>query len=135
MEARLFRLVMALKRKCFATETRIQEERSLSPAEFHGLLSLDGTAISGGDFAGNIGLSASRASRVAAKLMKKGFLDVLHDPADRRVVRLKLTRKGLSAKTTIEADIDSCEKATLSGLPSDQRHRVTQALEWLIKAM
>ena len=37
MEATLFRLVLALKTKCFATEARIQEQRSLTPAEFNGL--------------------------------------------------------------------------------------------------
>jgi len=83
MEATLFRLVLALKQKCFATEIKIQDERSLTPAEFHGLLTIDGQIVSSGDFAKNIGLSASRASRVGTSLMKKGLIDIIHDQNDR----------------------------------------------------
>jgi DNA-binding MarR family transcriptional regulator len=136
MEATLFKLVLALKHKCFATETRIQEQRSLSPAEFHGLLSMGGKdPVRGGDFAENIGLSASRASRVGTKLMNKGLIELLHDPSDRRVVQMRLTKKGSALKKIIEGDLARCEKTILSILPSEERLRVTQALKSLISAM
>jgi len=136
MEATLFRLVLALKHKCAATETRIQEQRSLTPAEFHGLLSIDSKEpVSGGNFAKNIGLSASRASRVGTRLMVKGLIELLHDPSDRRVVQLRLTKKGVALKKTIEADLARCEKTILSILPSKERLQVTKALKSLINAM
>lgn len=136
MEATLFKLVLALKRKCAATETRIQKQRSITPAEFHGLLSLESNKpVSGGDLAKNIGLSASRASRVGSRLMNKGLIELLREPDDRRVVQFRLTKKGVALKKTIETDLARCEKTILSILPSEERLRVTQALKSLVNAM
>jgi DNA-binding MarR family transcriptional regulator len=136
MEATLFRLVLALKHKCFATETRIQKQRSLTPAEFHGLLAINETTpVSGGDFAKSIDLSASRASRVCTKLMDKGLLTLEPDPHDRRAVKLQLTKKGVTLKKNIESDLVCCEKTIMATLPVQERQRVTQALKSLINSM
>lgn len=59
MEKRLFELIMTLSAKCWATEQKIMDQLSLSPAEFDGLLILkDGEALPGFELSAKIGAIA-----------------------------------------------------------------------------
>ena len=76
--------ILKLKQKC-----RIEEEignvHGLTPRQISCILALgDGETMSASELSFRLGLSPSRGSRVIGGLHKKGYLDLVHDEADKR---------------------------------------------------
>jgi len=136
MPPRLFHLVLALKQRCIATETRLQKSHTLSPAEFHGLLAtVDEASLSGSDFAARMGLSLSRASRVLAKLVKRGLVTLDEVPDDRRSIAVRLTNEGSALKRAVESDLTDCESRVLSTLSEPEQQQVLASVSTLISKL
>jgi DNA-binding MarR family transcriptional regulator len=136
MNQPLFDLVMALKRKCAATEARIQEKLGLTQAEYNGVMGIDsGEVLSGSTFAERMGLSPSRASRVTARLVERNLLAIEHGTVDRREIKLTLTAEGATMRASIARELHSCERNIMESLPSDEREEVKRALARLIESM
>jgi len=132
MSRRLFELILAIKRKCQCNEEQIQAELGLSPAEFHGLLTLeDDEAVLGCEFAGRMGLSPSRGSRVLSTMVTHGYVKTESRPDDRRAIRVSLTGRGRRMKARIADRMTTCEKRIIDNLDHQGRAQVTQALELL----
>ncbi|UCD50558.1 MAG: MarR family transcriptional regulator [Phycisphaerales bacterium] len=132
MSRRLFELILAIKRKCQCNEEQIQAELGLSPAQFHGLMVLgDDEEVLGCEFAGRMGLSRSRGSRVLNTLVTHGYVKTQAQPEDRRAIRVSLTGRGRRMKARITDRMTTCEKRIIDNLDHRGRAQVAQALELL----
>ena len=136
MKTSLFRLVLALKRKCLTVETIIQQTHSLNQAEFNSLMAVDSNeSLCGGIFAERIGLSHSRASRVATRLMKRGLFLLKTNSSDRREVLIRLSAKGIVLKKAIEMDLFACEKKILDKFSVDEQTKFSSVLQSLVDGL
>lgn len=83
------------------------EALELTPPQFHTLLWLghDG-ALPMGELSRRIGISEKTMTGVVDRLERKQYVQRLRDEADRRVVRVKLTRKGAGAWKRLDAQIE-----------------------------
>ena len=136
MSRRLFELILAIKRKCQCNEEQIQTELGLSQAEFNGLIVLDEEReLLGCEFARQMGLSASRGSRVLNMLVTHGYVRTQFSPEDRRAIRVTLTGKGQRMKAKIADRMARCEKHILEHLDDRGRMQVVQALKLLETAL
>jgi DNA-binding MarR family transcriptional regulator len=132
MSRHLFELILAIKRKCQCNEEQIQAELGLSPAEFNGLIVLDGDQeVLGCEFAERMGLSPSRGSRVLNTLVTHGHVKTQSRPDDRRAIQVSLTGRGRRMKARIADRMRSCEERIIDNLDNRGRVQVTQALELL----
>lgn len=136
MSERLFKLIIAVRKKCFQTEEKVRSELRLTPAEFNGLLSLEpGEKANGVAFAQRMALSPSRASRVVSRLTGRGFFFMEAVPGDRRSVNVSLTPKGGRMRANIESRMMDCEKRIASQLSPAEEKKVRSAMELLIRIM
>jgi len=136
MSRRLFELILAIKRKCQCNEEQIQTELGLSQAEFNGLIVLDEEReLLGCEFARQMGLSASRGSRVLNTLVTHGYVRTQFSPEDRRAIRVSLTGKGRRMRAKIADRMERCEKRIIEHLDDRGRRQVVQALELLETAL
>ena len=132
----LFELILAIKRKCQCNEQQIQQELGLSVAEFNGLMVLGrGQAMPGGEFAGRMGLSPSRGSRVLNRLVTDGLVKAELSPEDRRAISISLTPRGARMKGRITQHMRACESRICRKLDDTGVGRVRKALELLEAAL
>jgi DNA-binding MarR family transcriptional regulator len=132
----LFELILAIKRKCQCNEEQIQQELGLSAAEFNGLIVLgSGQAVPGGEFAGRMGLSPSRGSRVLSRLVTDGLVKAELSPIDRRAISISLTPRGTRMKGRVTERMRACESRICGKLERTSVRRVRDALELLESAL
>lgn len=136
MSRRLFELILAIKRKCQCSEEQIQAELGLSPAEFNGLIVLNGDQeVLGCEFSRRMGLSPSRGSRVLNTLVAHGYVRTQLCPDDRRAILISLTGRGERMKEQITERMKKCEKRICDRLDHFGCVQVTEALELLEMAL
>ncbi len=132
MAERIFDIVTNLKNKCLDKELSIQKEYLLSPAEYNGLLSVEPDAVYNcNQLSKKLGLSVSRSSRILDKLITNGYLKRIRDNVDRRLLKVTLTEKGLSARRKINERLDECEKDILSRLQKSELYLLENTLNKL----
>ena len=132
MAERIFDIVTNLKNKCLDKELSIQKEYLLSPAEYNGLLSVEPDAVYNcNQLSKKLGLSVSRSSRILDKLITNGYLKRIRDIVDRRLLKVTLTEKGLSARRKINERLDECEKDILSRLQKSELYLLENTLNKL----
>ena len=132
----LFELILTIKRKCQCNEEQIREALGLSAAEFNGLLVLgSGQTVPGGEFAGRMGLSVSRGSRVLNKLVTGGLVKAELSPRDRRSISISLTPRGTRMKGRITEHMRACESRICRQLDRAGVGQVREALELLETAL
>ncbi len=83
------------------------------------------------DFSERLQVSQSTVTQVADKLVKRGFIERIADPADRRVVRLKMTSKGHSLLSENDAARDAFLRSVWEALSSSEREAVVTGMETL----
>src|SRR5512133_687208 len=111
-------LVYEMKKKCAAIDYQLMEHLHLSQSELLFFSALDQcTGISSPELAKNMGLSASRISRVIEKLVVDGYLDRNIDKTDRRAITLCLTDEGKRIRSEIDKSRQECETRLLNVLP------------------
>lgn len=114
-------LIFQLKSVCISKEDSIREELGLSPAEFRGILSLvPDSEIPGNILSRKMGLSVSRGSRVIDKLYNSGYLKLNQDEADKRVVTVSLSEKGINVQRRIYQMLDECEKSLMKKMTEEE---------------
>ncbi len=136
MEQKLFELIIQIRKKCITTEEKIRKEFHLSPAEFNGLLSIHpGEKIQCASYARQMGLSASRGSRVIGKLHDNDFIQLVTVPNNRRSVEVSLTKKGVQMRKILEKQMSECENRFTSQLSEKQIKDIKKSLTLLAEVM
>ena len=79
------------------------------------------------------GLAKSQVSQSAELLTGRGLLRREQDTADRRVVHLKLTVKGMSLARQAQAIQASCGRAVLAGLTAEEESQLRAILEKVLE--
>jgi DNA-binding MarR family transcriptional regulator len=136
MANRIIDLIVALKHKCSIREEDIQQEFSLSQAEYHGVVVMEpGEKITCSEFSERLGLSPSRGSRIIGKMMEKGFINYDSIPGDRRAHSISLTPKGKKVKVKVEQKKDECETTIRSRYTEQQAGQLKITLTRLLEAL
>lgn len=136
MEQKFFELIIQIRKKCIQTEEKIQKELQISPAEFNGLLSIHPKQkMPCALFSGQMGLSASRGSRVIGKLQENGFIQLKTIPNNRRSVEVSLTKRGLEMRAILEERMAECEKRFITQLSKKQIQEIRKSLTLLADVM
>ncbi|MCL4483576.1 MAG: MarR family transcriptional regulator [Bacteroidetes bacterium] len=129
-------LVYEMKKKCAAIDYQLMEHLNLSQSELLFFSALDQcTGISSPELAKNMGLSASRISRVIEKLVVDGYLDRNVDKTDRRAITLCLTENGKKIRAEIDKSRQECEARLLNVLPESDIEKFREIIGKMIKEM
>ncbi len=83
------------------------------------------------DLSERLNVSQSTVTQLAERLVKRGLAERIADPADRRVVRLRLSKLGQEAVGIAEARGDARHRAIWNRLDPAERDIVMQGLETL----
>lgn len=136
MASGIMGMVYEMKKKCAHVDQRLMDELNLSQSEFLFFSSLDNCQIiSSNELSKNMGLSASRVSRVVDKLVVNGFLDRNTDSSDRRVITLCLTSKGKEIKAMIDRERLKCEEQLLNVIPTEEVEKLREIIGKIIEAI
>ncbi len=129
-------IVYEMKKKCSQMDQQLMDELRISQSELLFFSSLNNCqGISSPELAKNMGLSASRVSRVVEKLVVNGYLFRNTDPADRRAITLCLTDKGKSVRNKIDQVKNDCEARLLETIPSDELEKFRDIISKIIVNM
>ena len=121
MKQDIIELIFQLKSICFTKEESICRELGLSPAEFRGLLAMiPESDISCNILSRKMGLSVSRGSRVTDKMIESGYLQFSESKEDRRVITVRLTKKGVNIQRKIHKSLEECEKSILKKMSKEE---------------
>jgi|WetSurMetagenome_2_1015567.scaffolds.fasta_scaffold230636_1 DNA-binding MarR family transcriptional regulator len=132
MAERIFDIITNLKKKCLDKEESIQKEYLLSPAEYNGLLSVAPDEVySCNQLSRKMGLSVSRSSRVLEKLIRNGYLKGISNNEDRRVLKVTLTKKGISTRNKIDKRLEECEKEIINKFQKSELYLLENTLNKL----
>lgn len=83
----------------------------------------------------SLGLSKSNVSRLVRRLEERGQLRRVPDPADGRVSRVELTRKGEELARALDLRSRDRFSRLLDAVPAGRRGQVLEALELLVAAV
>src|SRR5262245_60258128 len=87
-----------------------------------------------GDLAKPFGVTLPAVTHIVDRLEQKQFLVRRHDPADRRVYVLELTRQGRALVQELHTMQTKGMEAVLQRMPVEDRLRVLKGLEALVEA-
>jgi len=75
--------------------------------------------------------SVSTMTRVAAQLVRRGYVKRRRDPEDRRIVQVSITPQGKAIVAAITRDLVETQKAILAGIPAEEWPGAFKVLEAL----
>lgn len=129
-------MVYEMKRKCAQVDQALMDELHISQSELLFFSSLDNCqGLNSPELAKNMGLSASRVSRVVDKLVVNGYLDRSTDATDRRAITLCLTPKGKVVRGKIDKVRNECEVRLLETMPSEEIERFRELISKIVMNM
>jgi DNA-binding MarR family transcriptional regulator len=132
VEGGLVDAILKLKRKC-RFEEEIASRLSLTPMEMSCLLALrPGDRLECRELSGQMGLSASRGSRIIQRLITRGLLEREARPEDRRCLLISLSLEGERFRRGIEQARRECERKLLERLDAGQLEKVNEGLDILL---
>ena len=116
----------------FQEETRVFQ---ITPVQY----SLLTTLAEHGEFdlmglAAEIGLERTSVSDVIARLEERGLAQRRQDPADKRVKRVKITRKGRTLLKKIDTAAHRAHARTIEALPAQERDQLLLLMVRLVEA-
>jgi DNA-binding MarR family transcriptional regulator len=85
--------------------------------------------LSPGEVARRLGLATPTITRAATRMEAAGLLRREPSPADRRVVRLRLTDRGRALEKVIDAEMSQLTDRALASLTAAERDALISALE------
>jgi DNA-binding MarR family transcriptional regulator len=88
-----------------------------------------------GELARRLGVSLSATTGLADRLVQHGGIERVADPADRRVVRLRLSREGRRARDSFRREKRRRMETVLHGLSLAELNRVADSLALLREAL
>lgn len=134
-EAReLRRLMIELGRRRSLRDPLVSmcEELQLSAPQLHALLWLGHEgALTMGDLARHVNVTEKTVTGLVDRLERDGLLQRERDPADRRVVHVKLTAEGVTLARKIDADVQSTLVRMLGLLDPADRKALFRIIEKL----
>ena len=134
-EKTVIELILELKQKC-NFDSEIGQTLNLREKEIAFLSAIaNDNNITSKHLAEITGLSPSRSSRVISALHEKGYIEMKHNPIDRRLINLSLTDKGKTCVEGINEEKLQCEIDLLSGLSDNERETVKKGLNILLKKL
>lgn len=87
-----------------------------------------------GQLASALRLDNSTLSRTVDGLVERGLIERVRGDADRRVVKIRLTRPGKAVCRSIHADNDASCRRVFGQIPPSQHDRVVRSFEVLVDA-
>jgi len=88
-----------------------------------------------GELAGGLGIRVNAATGLAERLVQHGLLEREADPADRRLVRLRLTESGRRAREACRRERRRRVDEALQRLSTDEQGQIAAALVLLHSAL
>jgi len=133
---RLANLTFNLLARCQEKEAFLAEEHSLFPAEFKCLRLLEhDETLNNKEIAKRMNLSPSRLTRIVDGLVKKGYMQRMIDPDDRRNMKLSLSRRGKMLTTKLEKAYVDIHHEILLDIDTSQHEPLIVAMENLLRAI
>jgi len=84
------------------------------------------------DIVARVEVDQGSLSRMVDRLIDRGWVQRIADPADRRAVAISLTKAGRSLVPKLSAEADRNEEAFFSGLPVAERERFLRTIRKLL---
>lgn len=132
----LLHMIQQMKKKCAGVDQSLMDDLNISQSELLFFSALDTCReLNSPELAKNMGLSASRVSRIVDKLVVNGYLDRNTDTADRRAITLCLTDKGKVVRNRIDEVRKACETRLLETIPADEIEYFKVVISKMIKNM
>jgi len=114
-------------------EETIRSTFDLTQTEYNGIKCfLEKEKLSCQEFAGRMGLSVSRGSRIIEKLFSHGYIDRTALSSDRRCKNIWLTPNGRTLHRKIKNNIRNCEKRITADIPDKKLDALKKELRELI---
>ncbi len=88
-----------------------------------------------GELAKSMGLDKSTLSRTIDSLVKKGLVDRVPNPSDRRYTLINLTKGGESTCKQINSTNDAYFERIFKAIPKGEHDKIIQSFELLVEAM
>lgn len=108
----------------------------LTPVQYAALSTVrDRPRIDQATLAGEIAYDRATITGVVDRLVKKGLLDRIVSPTDRRQRELSITLEGIEQLTKIQPSVDAAQKLILSGLDEAERNSLLHLLRKAIDAL
>lgn len=121
-----------------AYQFRDREERcchGLSVSQCYTLEALEGHgSMTMGELSGRMHLEISTMTRVVNYLVEEGLATRSADARDRRVCRIRISRKGKSLVSKIRGELITEHEAVLLQIPAGSREAVIRAIAHLLSA-
>ncbi len=131
----LIALIRIIRDFCQRQEREVCRKLALTSSQFACLLAMPEQAeFNVQQVAEVLGLSPSRASRVADSLVRHGLLSRRTVDSDRRIQLLALTPAGRTKWQAARELLVECEKKLLSKLTAQRSRELEEALKTLVNA-
>ena len=88
-----------------------------------------------GELADSMGLDKSTLSRTIDSLVKKGLVDRVPNPSDRRYTLINLTKSGESTCKRINATNDAFFEQIFKAIPKGEHDKIVHSFDLLVEAM
>ncbi|WP_020575018.1 MarR family winged helix-turn-helix transcriptional regulator [Actinopolymorpha alba] len=82
-----------------------------------------------GELARRLGLATPTVTRAAIRMEAAGLVTREPDPHDRRLVRIRLTKRGRELETILDEEMRTLSDRALATLSESQRRELIEALE------
>lgn len=129
-------LTFKLLASCHKKEERLAKSHNLTQAEFRCLKSIqEGEIINNREISSRLKLSASRLTRIIDGLVQKGYVVREIDPADRRIMRLSLSHRGVEFVRKMNEDYVEIHKEILKNIEENQHRPLITAMTQLLTAL
>jgi DNA-binding MarR family transcriptional regulator len=125
-------MLAQLSRETIAAEQPVLTAHDLSMWSYIVLSALDQSPIrTQAALAEAIGADKTRIIPILDELQRRGYIERIPDPDDRRVRLLAITKAGRSIKTAVQNDIQRGEERWLGQLSADDRSVFLRILQQL----
>jgi DNA-binding MarR family transcriptional regulator len=129
-------MIYEMKKQCAKVDQLLMDDLNISQSELLFFSALDTCkGLSSPELAKNMGLSASRVSRVVDKLVVNGYLDRNTDASDRRAITLCLTSKGKVIRGRIDKVRNECEARLLESIASEEVEHFREIISKIVLNM
>jgi len=81
-----------------------------------------------------MGLRKSTMTRIVNNMARKGWIERGKDPEDGRLVHVRLTRKGRTLASTLDAASADCVERILNSIPPAEIPRIIDSVRWIVKS-
>ncbi len=135
---RLYELLVELERHRSLRHPLMSavEELQLTPPQFHAILSLGNERVlTMGDLARRLGVTEKTVTGVVDRLERLGHLHRDRDEGDRRVVRVRLTRRGAFMFQRLNRQVREKLRRGLDLLHPAERETLIHILETLLQRL